>query len=146
MSDLEAIKKLLKLLKRYRKTIAIIICCLLISTGLNLCIPLISKQIMDDGFIGGNKKLLIDSAFLLLVIYGINSMIDIMKEKKRVDISANIQYFLSKQSFSHLMRMKISYFHRTNYAELLNNINMDISKMVSIADDSVFLLLRKFFT
>ena len=78
MSDLEAIKKLLKLLKRYRKTIAVIICCLLISTGLNLCIPLISKQIMDDGFIGGNKKLLIDSAFLLLVIYGINSMTDII--------------------------------------------------------------------
>lgn len=145
MSDLEAIKKLLKLLKRYRKTIAIIICCLLISTGLNLCIPLISKQIMDDGFIGGNKKLLIDSAFLLLVIYGINSMIDIMKEKKRVDISANIQYFLSKQSFSHLMRMKISYFHQTNYAELLNNINMDISKMVSIADDSVFFIITQVF-
>ena len=146
MSNKEAVGKLIGLLKRYKKIIAVIITCLLVSTGLNLCIPLISRQIMDDGFIGGNKSLLIKLVLITLVIYGVNSLIDIIKEKKRVDISAKIQYFLSEQSFSHLMKLRISYFNNTNYAEILNNVNMDISQMASIADNSVFFVVTQAFS
>ena len=94
MDNKEAVKRLLLLLNRYKKTIIAIVCCLFISTGLSLCVPLISQRIMDDGFIGGNKKLLIELVLASMVIYTINSLIDIIKEKKRVDISAKIQYFL----------------------------------------------------
>lgn len=146
MSNKEAVGRLVGLLKGYKKIIAVIIICLLISTGLNLCIPLISRQIMDDGFIGGKKSLLIKLVLITLVIYGVNSLIDIIKEKKRVDISAKIQYSLSEQSFSHLMKLRISYFNNTNYAEILNNVNMDISQMASIADNSVFFVVTQAFS
>lgn len=146
MDNKEAVKRLLLLLNRYRKTIIVIVCCLFISTGLNLCVPLISQRIMDDGFIGGNKKLLIELVLISMVIYTINSLIDIIKEKKRVDISAKIQYFLSEQSFSHLMKLRVNYFNNTNYAETLNNINMDINQMTSIADSSVFFVITQAFS
>lgn len=146
MNNKEALKKLLGLLKGHRRMIAVIIGCLLVSTGLNLCVPLISKQIMDDGFIGGNKSLLIKLVLLSMGIYAINSLIDVIKEKKRVDISAKIQYFLSEQSFSHLMKLRMSYFNNTNYAEILNNVNMDINKMSSIADNSVFFVVTQAFS
>ena len=61
---------------------------------------------MDDGFIGGDKELLIKQVVCSLIIYIIIAMIDVVKEKKRVDIAANIQYCLSEQSFKHLMRKK----------------------------------------
>lgn len=143
MNNSEAVKKLLGLLKGYSKTIAVIIGCLLISTGLSLCIPLLNRQIMDEGFIGENKSLLIELTLILMAIYGINSIIDIIKEKKRVEISAKLQYFLSEQSFAHLMKM--SYFNSTNYAELLNNINTDIGKMVMISDESIFFVVTQTF-
>lgn len=57
MSNKEAVRRLLLLLGKYKKTIVVIVGCLLVSTGLNLCVPLISRRIMDDGFIGGNKKI-----------------------------------------------------------------------------------------
>lgn len=145
MNNSEAVSKLLDLLKKYNKTIVVIIGCLLVSTGLSLCIPLISRQIMDAGFIGGDKSLLIQLTLILMGIYVVISVIDIMKEKKRVDISAKLQYQLSEQSFSHLMKMEIGYFNRTNYAELLNNIYADINKMVSIADESVFFVVTQAF-
>lgn len=146
MSNKEAVTKLVRLLKGYKRIIFIIISCLLVSTGLNLCVPLISRRIMDDGFIGGNKGLLIKLVLLSMVIYGINGFIDIIKEKKRVDIFAAIQYFLSEQSFSHLMKLKISYFNNTNYAEIMNNVNMDVNKMASIADNSVFFVVTQAFS
>ncbi|TGY95325.1 ABC transporter ATP-binding protein [Petralouisia muris] len=146
MDNKVAVKRLLLLLNRYRKTIIVIVCCLFISTGLNLCVPLISQRIMDDGFIGGNKNLLIELVLASMVIYTINSLIDIIKEKKRVDISAKIQYFLSEQSFSHLMKLRVNYFNNTNYAETLNNINTDINQMTSIADSSVFFVITQAFS
>ena len=146
MSNKKAVRKLIGLLNGYKNISAIIVGCLLISTGLNLCVPLISRRIMDDGFIGGDKSLLIKLVLLSMVIYGVNGLIDIIKEKKRVDISAKIQYFLSEQSFLHLMKLKISYFNNANYAEILNNINMDINKMASIADNSVFFVVAQAFS
>ena len=146
MSNKEAVRRLLLLLGKYKKTIVVIVGCLLVSTGLNLCVPLISRRIMDDGFIGGNKKLLIELVLVSMVIYTINSLIDLIKEKKRVDISAKIQYFLSEQSFSHLMKLRVNYFNNTNYAETLNNINMDINQMTSIADSSVFFVITQAFS
>ena len=146
MSNKEAVRRLLLLLGKYKKTIVVIVGCLLVSTGLNLCVPLISRRIMDDGFIGGNKKLLIELVLVSMVIYTINSLIDLIKEKKRVDISAKIQYFLSEQSFSHLMKLRVNYFNNTNYAETLNNINMDINQMSSVADSSVFFVITQAFS
>lgn len=83
MDNKAAIRKLLGLLNEYKSTIAIIIACLLVSTGLNLCIPLLSRQIMDAGFIGGNKDLLITLVLGSMAICIVNYAIEIIKEKKR---------------------------------------------------------------
>lgn len=146
MSNREAVRKLLALLKNYTKIISIIFWCLLISTVLNLCVPLLSRRIMDDGFIGGNKELLIKLVLCSLMVYLVISVIDIIKEKNRINISAKIQYSLSEQAFSHLMKMKASYFNNKNYAEILNNINVDIGNMTSIADEGVFFVVTQAFS
>lgn len=146
MSNKEAVQKLLALLKNYKKVIAVIVSCLFLSTGLNLCVPLISRQIMDDGFIGGNRERLIKLVLYSLLIYFISSVIDMIKEKKRIDILAKIQYSLSEESFSHLMKTKVSYFSNKNYAEILDNINVDIRNMTSIADEGVFFVVTQAFS
>ncbi len=146
MDNKATVQKLLGLLKNYKSTIAVIMVCLLVSTGLNLCIPLLSRQIMDAGFIGGNKDLLIALVLGSMAICMVNYAIEIIKEKKRVDISARIRCSLSEQSFLHLMKLRISYFNNTNYAEILSKINMDIDRMSSVADSSVFFVVTQAFS
>ena len=101
---------------------------------------------MDDGFIGGNKKLLIEMVLCSMVIYIIIAIIDIIKEKKRIDISARLQYSLSDKAFSHLIKMKAGYFSDKNNAGILNNINIDIENITSIADEGVFFVVTKAFS
>ncbi len=146
MENKEAVKRLFLLLGRYWKTIIVIVFCLFISTGLNLCVPLISRQIMDDGFIGGDKELLIELVVASLVLYLISFLVEIIREKKRADISAKIQFFLSEQSFTHLLKLKVNYFNNTNYAEMLNNISTDIHQMTAIADRNVFFVITEVFS
>lgn len=146
MDNKATVRKLLGLLKEYKSTIAVIMVCLLGSTGLNLCIPLISRQIMDVGFIGGNKDILIALVLGSMAIRMVNYAIEILKEKKRVDICAKLRYSLSEQSFFHLMKLKIGYFNNTNYAEILSNVNTDIDRISSVADGSVFFVVTQAFS
>ncbi len=146
MKNKDIVRKLFAILKKYKKSIAIIMCLMMLSIGLNLCIPLISKHIMDDGFINGNRKVVMQLVAFTFILYVFNSVIAIVKEKKRLDISAKIKIFLSEQAFSHLMKLKMSYFTDKNHSEILNDINMDIANISSIADDGVFFVITQIFS
>ncbi|MCI9127852.1 MAG: ABC transporter ATP-binding protein [Eubacterium sp.] len=146
MAEKDIIHKLKYLLYGHRRKIFIIFGCLLISTGLNLCIPFISKGIMDEGFIGGNKNILLYLVLCSFAIYMVISALNIIKEKVRVEIAAKVQYSLWNQAYEHLMRMKVNYFDDRNAAEIFNNLSVDIANMVSIADESVFFVVTQAFS
>lgn len=146
MTDKEAIKELFSILKNYKRSIIFILLSLLTSSGIGMIMPLINSRVMDEGFIGGNWKRLIELMLLTLVCFFVNSAVEIFKEKKRLDISTKIKMRLEEDAFSHLMNVKISYFHNKNYAEILGNINMDISNISSIAEEHVFCVLTGFFS
>ena len=44
------------------------------------------------------------------------------------------------------MRIKANYFSSKNYAEILNNINIDIGNMTSVADEGVFFVVTQAFS
>ena len=146
MTEKDIIHKLTYLLHGHRRKIFIIFGCLLISTGLNLCIPFISKEIMDEGFIGGNKNILLYLVVGSFAIYMLISALNIIKEKVRVEIVAKVQYSLWHQAYEHLMRMKINYFDDRNAAEIFNNLSVDIANMVSVADESAFFVVTQAFS
>lgn len=146
MSNKEAVKKLIGLLAEYRKTICFIFVCLLASTGLNLCIPLLSRNIMDDGFIGGDRVRLIQLVVISAAVSILNAAIDLVKEKKRTEISANVEYSLTEKAFHHLIKLKAQYFTGKNYAEIFNNLSTDIAQMVSITDGAAFFIITQIFS
>ncbi|WP_313134727.1 ABC transporter ATP-binding protein [Anaerocolumna sp.] len=146
MSNKDAVKKLVSLLAEYKRIICFIFGCLIISTGLNLCIPLLSRSIMDYGFIGGDKELLIKLIMISAILPIVNAAIDLLKEKKRTDISAKLEYSLSERAFQHLIKVKANYFTGKNYTEIFNNLNTDIAYMVSITDGAAFFIVTQVFS
>lgn len=146
MSDKQAIRKLIGLLAEYKHIICIIAGSLVISTILNFCIPLISRRIMDDGFIAGDWNLLIKLAIASFFVYTLITSLSLLSEKLRITLSSKIQYKLNKQAFDHLMRIKMDYYDKVNYTETFGNLNMDISNMVSIADEGMFFVVTQIFS
>ena len=146
MTDRQAIKKLITLLSEYKFIIGIIIGILMISTVLNLCIPLFSRKIMDDGFIGGNGTLLIKLSVASFCVFMFITILNLLTEKLRIDLSAKIQYLLHEKAFIHLLHVNIGFYDRKNYAETFSNLNMDISSMTSIADEGMFFVVTQIFS
>lgn len=146
MSDKQAMQKLIGLFTGYKCIISIIIANLMFSASLNFCIPLISRRIMDDGFISGNLNLITKLAIVSFLIYLLIISLNIVTEKLRIDLSAKIQYNLNEESFKHLMRVDVSYYDKRNYTEMFSNLNMDISNMTLIADQGVFFVFTQIFS
>lgn len=146
MSDKQAIKKLTELLSKYKFIIGIILGTLTFSTMLNLCIPLFSRKIMDDGFIGGNGLLLVKLSVASFCVFTLITILNLLTEKLRINLSAKIQYLLHEKAFNHLMNVNIGFYDRKNYAETFSNLNMDISNMTSIADEGMFFVVTQIFS
>ncbi len=146
MTNSEAIRRLLSVLKRHKYSILLIMLTLLLASGISMIMPLINSRVMDEGFIGGNWERLIELMILTLVCFFVNSALNVFKEKERLKIAAKIKMGLEEEAFSHLMKVKISYFYNKNYAEILGTINMDISNISSIAEEHVFFVLTGFFS
>ena len=146
MTDKQAIKKLMALLSKHKLIISIIIGILTFSTVLNLCIPLFSRKIMDDGFIGGNGLLLVKLSVASFFVFTLIAVLNLLTEKLRINLSAKIQYLLHEKAFNHLMHVNIGFYDRKNYAETFSNLNMDISNMTSIADEGMFFVVTQIFS
>lgn len=146
MTDKQAIKRLIGLLAKYKIIICIIIGTLLFTTLLNLCIPLISRRIMDEGFIGGDGPLLVKLAVISFLLYAVITALNLLVEKLRINIAAKIQYSLNEEAFRHLMQVQIEYYDNRNYAETFSNLNMDIANMTSIADEGMFFVITQIFS
>ena len=146
MTDKQAVIRLVKLITKYKLTICLIIGGLIVSTILNFAIPLVSRKIMDDGFIAGNKNLIIFFALASFLIFAMNTVLDLFTEKLRIGLSAKIQYKLNEEAFNHLLHIKIGYYDKQNYAETFSSLNMDISAITSIADEGMFFVVTQIFS
>ena len=101
------ILQLWNLLSPYKLNIIIIVFCLVISAGFSLLLPLISSSIMDDGFIAGDKPLLIKLVLIMLLLNLLSIILDLVREKIRISMQNQLNFNLSKQAVDHLYQIKI---------------------------------------
>lgn len=145
MTDKNAIKKLLLLFKPYKRSIIILMYFLIISTILNFFIPLFQKKIMDDGFLNNDFKIVLLYTIISFILVCIDKLLSIFKEIKRADIYSKIAYSLQEIAYKHISKLNIEYFNNTNYAELLNNINLDVQNISTVANESVLFVITQIF-
>ena len=74
------------------------------------------------------------------------TLLDYFSEKKRIELSAKIQYKLNEEAFSHLLNVKMEYYDKSNYTEAYSTLNIDISNMASITDAGVFFVVTQAFS
>ncbi|ASA25342.1 ABC transporter ATP-binding protein [Paenibacillus donghaensis] len=138
MSDLAIIKKMLMLFKPYKKSMLIVFSCLIVSTILNLLIPLLVKSIFDEGLIKQNFQTVFLCSLIIFSITLIDRIIDIVKENLRSNVKAKITNAINMKVYHHIHKMKIAYFNKISSTEITNNVRVDIENITKIADNSIF--------
>lgn len=84
MSDKKCIKEMIKLFYPYKKKLLCILLCMIASSIISIVNPIISQKIVDLGFIQEDVNMVVTLSVFLLGLYGLNIIIDILKEKNRL--------------------------------------------------------------
>ncbi|WP_342416364.1 ABC transporter ATP-binding protein [Paenibacillus sp. FSL R10-2782] len=146
MKESIVFKRLAGLFRTHLKSVTIILTCLMISAGMNMLLPLTSRLIMDDGLLKGNMHAVILYTSAAFVLVCSDKLLHVCKEAFRAGLSANITYSLYERAYLHLTRLRMSYFTRTNEAELLNQISMDVGNISRVADSGLFFVIMQAFS
>ncbi len=145
MEDMKSLNRYYAFLKGFKKQILFLFLYIILSSLLNVVIPLINSKMVDEGFVEKNTQKLMEYAMLEITILIINSLIIILQERKRLKIWINIKYSLEERAFSHLQRIKLSYFNIQNCTEILSSINTDVNNMSSILNENSLLIIGQMF-
>lgn len=143
MSDKKCIKEMIKLFFPYKKKLACILLCMIVSSIISIVIPIISQKIVDLGFIQEDINIVVTLSLSLLCLYGLNIVIDILKEKNRLKLSADFTEKLNKDFFGHIINIKTDIMENKNSTEILTQAEIDVSAIASLADERIFYVLTK---
>ncbi|WP_025720170.1 ABC transporter ATP-binding protein [Paenibacillus sp. 1-18] len=139
-------KRLAATFRPHLKTVAIILACLIVSAGLNILLPLTSKMIVDQGLLKGNMQAVILYTSAAFLIVCLDKLLNVCKENFRAGLSAQVTFSLFEKGYLHLTRIRMSYFNRTNEAELLNQISTDVGNVSRITDSGIFFIIMQAFS
>ncbi len=143
--EYKVLKRVLLLIKPYKKKIIAIFLCIIISSGINILVPFISKEIIDKGLVSQDFRVIIKFSLGVFLLVIVDQGIGLFQTKYYAYLNSMFRYTLSKNAFKHVLKLKMQYFNNVNFAEIMNNLNIDIANIASILDRGTFLIINQVF-
>lgn len=127
---------LIELLQLYERKISIISVsvCIIASSGISILVPLIGMKITGGRLSAPNCNTV---AVLSAAVFGLVFTVrcrDFIETNYYSYIKSVFPFTRLKTAFNHSLKLKLSYFNNTKFAEIMNNINKDISDKTVIIE------------
>ncbi len=117
-------------LKNYvftQKKYFILVCCVTVfQSFLSMCIPLTSRELLDNAFPNRDMKLFIQMVAVMLACYFIVAGLNVSKDYLLAKIAETISLKLRTQLNNKISVMKYSYFDEHNLSEVLSKYNKEV--------------------
>lgn len=99
------------------------------SIALDMCAPFVTKNIIDDVIVGGKTELLMKYLLAFLGIGAGRAVFQYMKEYLFDISSVGIAAKMRKNLFSHVQKLSMGYFDKSNTGELLARMKDDVDRV-----------------
>lgn len=143
--DKQIVKNIIALFKPYTWKIIIVIISIIVSSGLSMLTPLVNQKLMDEGLIGKDLRVIITYSIYNLILITIIQGVEVIETKYRSYIENLLSYNLEMKAFKHTLKLKMDFFSNTNYAEIMNNLKIDINNIAQIANQNTFYIITSIF-
>ncbi len=114
-----------------------VVCLSLVSTGLALAQPYITKFLIDDGLLAGRLEVVVWLCLAMLGAGLAGSLLGAFNRWHYVAVSGRILFALREAVYRHLQRLSPAYYARTRGGELMNRIDGDIGEIQRFAVDTL---------
>ena len=108
-------------------------------------LPLLSKQIMDNGLLEKNLNIVVKFSVITFVLVLLEQAIGLIETKYYSYVYSIFQYSLTKTAFKHLQNLKLQYFNNINFSEIMSNVGMDVGNISRICDRGTIIIVSQIF-
>ncbi|MDH3272891.1 MAG: ABC transporter ATP-binding protein/permease, partial [Gemmatimonadota bacterium] len=108
----------------------------LLSTGLSLVLPYLSKILIDDAILPGDFPLLLRIVGLFILIPLISFGLNVFSGMRYTKVSADILFDMRLVLYRHLQRLSPRFYARTPLGDLVSRINGDIGEIQRVTSEA----------
>lgn len=126
-------RRVFRYLRPYRLQLAVVVVISLVSTGLTLWLPYLTKSLVDDALIGRNFDALVRIVGLFAGIGAAGFVLNVASGLLYTRVSADILFDMRLELYEHLQRLSPRFYAVTRLGEIVSRINNDIGEIQRIA-------------
>ena len=115
---------------------------LLVLTGLNLVIPRIIQNVVDDGLLRGDTIYLVRSALLLFGLGLASALLGLVNRYTSEWVAAHVGYDLRNRMYDHIQYLPFSYHDHAQSGQLISRCIEDVRAIEKFAGSSIPELMR----
>lgn len=130
-------RRILSYITPYRYRLIPVLVLSLVGTLLSLCLPYLSKYLVDDALLGQNLHTLFYIVFLFVFITVLSFALNIWTGLRYTRVSAEILFDMRLDLYKHLQCLSPRFYARTPLGEIVSRINNDIGEVQRIAAETV---------
>ena len=108
----------------------------LLSTGLSLVLPFLSKVLVDDAILGRDLQLLLQIVGLFVAIPLVSFGLNVFSGMRYTRVSADILFDMRLDLYRHLQRLSPRYYARTPLGDIVTRINGDIGEIQRVVSEA----------
>lgn len=128
----------------YWKQVLLALLALTLLTALKLVVPLIIRQVIDQGLTNGDVRLIVTAALILLVI-GLASAALIFWQRYQTEIiAAQIGYDLRNRLYNHIQRLPFTFHDHSQTGQLISRTIEDVRSIERFAGNGIVELIHLF--
>ena len=124
---MDVLKRLLRYVRPYWKTLLIVSGLLLLRTGLDLIPPLIQKRVIDQVIGEGNLDRLWRLIAVLIGVYVFTRIAEFGDQYLRHVVGEQFIFDLRVRIYAHLQRLSMSFYEGTSTGELMSRVTNDVN-------------------
>ena len=129
-------KTLLEYAIPYWRRLTLVLLLSLLSTGLSLVLPYLSKALIDRGLLGRDSRALIVIVALFAGITLASFVLNVVSGLRYTRTSAEILFDMRLSLYRHLQKLSPRFYARTRLGEIVSRINNDIAEIQRVAAET----------
>jgi ATP-binding cassette subfamily B protein len=119
-------RRILAFARPYTRLVVLFVLLIATASALAVAPPLLFKEIIDRGVLGGDRRLLVQLSIVVALLALLQAVLTIVQRWCSSTIGEGLIFDLRTRVFDHVLQMPVAFFTRTQTGKLVSRLNSDV--------------------
>lgn len=129
-------RRALTYVTQYWRRLVFVVILSLFSTLASLVVPLLSRNLVDDALLAGNRSMLIRMVLMFAGFTAVGFLLNIASGLRYTRVSAEILFDMRLDLYRHLQQLSPRFFAQTRMGDIVSRLNNDIGEIQRVAAEA----------